>query len=155
MKTLVVYDSWYDNTAEIARAIGRGLTGRVGVVKVRAATNFDIRGYDLIIVGSPTHGGLPTPLIQDFLDSLLAPDALSHTRVAAFDTRVGTRWVKLFGFAANRIAEQLEAKGGELAVAPEGFYVSGKAGPLRPGEADRAAQWAQTVAQTINRLEKV
>jgi hypothetical protein len=53
--------------------------------------------------------------------------------------------VKLFGYAAAPIAKQLTKKGGELAVAPEGFFVAGTEGPLKEGEFTRAAEWAKRI----------
>src|SRR5665647_1807191 len=125
MKTLVIYDSWYGNTEDIARAIAGALPGVVEIVKIRELETVDIHGFDLIIIGSPTHGGLPTPMMQEFLDCI-EPEALRHTLVATFDTRVSIEWVRFIGFAAKRIADRLESQGGHVVVSPEGFYVHGK-----------------------------
>jgi len=56
--------------------------------------------------------------------------------------------VKLFGYAAEPIAKRLGRKGGELAVTPEGFLVEGTEGPLKEGELERAAAWAERIAVT-------
>jgi hypothetical protein len=72
-------------------------------------------------------------------------------RVAAFDTRtakedVKPRWLGFmvsFGVAARPIAEALKACGGDLAAPPEGFFVIDREGPMKPGELERAAQWAK------------
>ena len=66
MKTLVVYDSLYGNTEEIARAIGDAITGDVKVLRAGEASPPISETFDLLIVGSPTHGGRPTQAIQDF-----------------------------------------------------------------------------------------
>jgi len=77
-------------------------------------------------------------------------------RVAAFDTRLteealhshGAMLGKLvdwFGYAAPRISEELEKKGGQVVQPPEGFIVLGTEGPLQDGEPERAATWARQI----------
>jgi hypothetical protein len=80
---------------------------------------------------------------------------LEGVKVAAFDTRyreaeiekvrILAFLVKIFGYAAKPIADRLEKKGGELAVPPEGFYVTDTEGPLFEGELERAADWARQI----------
>ena len=146
MKTLVVYDSLYGNTEEIARAIGDAMTGEVKVLRAGEASPPISETFDLLIVGSPTHGGRPTQAIQDFTKRV---PALNGAPVAAFDTRLSTRLAKLFGYAAGRIGKTLEKKGGILVKPPEAFFVKGTKGPLREGELERAASWAGEIARSI------
>ena len=138
MKVLVVYDSNYGNTEKIAQAIGRALGG--GAVKVGAVKPDDLKGLDVLIMGSPTHGGFPTEGINTLLKASLA---LEGVKVAAFDTRAKA---SIFGYAAPRIARGLEKSGGSLVVSPEGFIVLGIKGPLKDGELERAASWAKGLA---------
>jgi hypothetical protein len=63
--------------------------------------------------------------------------------VAVFDTRLRARWVKVFGYAADRIAEKVKLLGADLIAEPEGFIVKGKKGPLAEGELERAAAWVR------------
>jgi len=144
MKILIVYDSTYGNTEEIARAIGEAITGEVKVLRVGEADPSET--FDLLIVGSPTHGGRPTQAIQDFTKRV---PALNGAPVAAFDTRLSTSLVKIFGYAAGRIGKTLEKKGGTLVKPPEAFFVKGTKGPLREGELERAASWAGEIAESI------
>ena len=55
----------------------------------------------------------------------------------------------IFGYAAKPIADRLEKKGGQLAVPPEGFYVTDTEGPLVEGELERAAEWARKIAASV------
>jgi flavodoxin len=144
MKILIVYDSTYGNTEEIARAIGEAITGEVKVLRVGEADPSET--FDLLIVGSPTHGGRPTQAIQDFTKRV---PALNGAPVAAFDTRLSTSLVKIFGYAAGRIGKTLEKKGGTLVKPPEAFFVKGTKGPLREGELERAASWSGEIAKSI------
>jgi flavodoxin len=149
MKALVVYDSVHGNTEQVARAIAEALA-LVGDVTLRRAGEADVAdmaSVDLLIVGSPTHGGKPTPAVQEFLGKIPS-NALANVRVAAFDTRVKNFVATLFGYAAGRIGTSLQSKGGRLAVEPEGFLVKGSEGPLEPGEAERAAGWAKRMMES-------
>jgi flavodoxin len=148
MKKLVVYDSLYGNTGLIATAIGRGLPGEVKVQRAGGTSPDELAGVDLLIVGTPTHGGRPTEALQALLDKIPA-DGLQGVSIAAFDTRFSWWWIKIFGFPAPRIAESLQGKGATLVVPPEGFIVRGRRGPLKDGETDRAAGWAEDVADKL------
>jgi len=124
MKALVVYDSVYGNTERIAKSIGGAITGNVKVFRAGEVNPSELESIDLLIVGSPTQGGRPTPAIQDFLNKVSEP-ILKGINVAAFDTRFSTRWVGIFGYAAGKIAGNLKGKGGTLVAPPEGFFVKG------------------------------
>jgi flavodoxin I len=147
MKALIVYDSVYGNTEKIARAIAEAITpsGEVKVLQAGEANPSELAAIDLLIVGSPTHGGRPTPAIQDLLNK--APK-LQGINVAAFDTRSQARLARVFGNAARRISRNLEKKGGILIASPEGFFVTGTKGPLKEGELERAAAWAKGILES-------
>jgi flavodoxin len=158
MKALVIYDSFFGNTEQIARAIGNALgsQGEVEVLRVGDVKPEQLAGLNLLIVGSPTRAFRPTPAISSFLGRIPA-NGLQGVKVAAFDTRMSTQdanspilafFVKLFGYAAKPIADKLTKKGGELAIPPEGFFVKGSEGPLKEGELERAADWARQIIAT-------
>jgi flavodoxin I len=149
MKTLVVYDSIYGNTEAIAQAIGGAIPGEVQVLRVGQVNAGDLETVDLLIVGSPTHGALPTPAIQDLIEKI-GPPAREAARVATFDTRLTWGFLERWGgFAAPKMATTLQEKGWTLAGAPGGFFVRGlKKGPLKRGEADRAAAWAKGLVES-------
>ena len=142
MKALIVYDSVYGNTEKIARAIAEAITpsGEVKVLGVGEANPSELASTDLLIVGSPTHAGRPTPAVQALLNKV---PKLQGINVAAFDTRITTKLVGVFGYAAGRIAGNLKKKGGTLIASPVGFFVTGGKGPLKEGELERAAGWAK------------
>lgn len=146
MKTLIIYDSAYGNTEQVANAIGAAIGVDSSVVRASGADPAASGSIDLLIVGAPTYGGRPMPPVKDFLDKL-PESVVKGIKVAAFDTRLSGRFARIFGFAADRIAEELKAKGGVLALPPEGFVVEGKKGPLRQGELERAAAWAKDLVK--------
>ena len=54
----------YGNTQKIAQAIGEGLTGEVKVVSIGEANPSELKTCDLLILGSPVHGGRATPALD-------------------------------------------------------------------------------------------
>jgi flavodoxin len=161
MSTIVVYESVYGNTHEIAKAIAEGL-GPATLVSVREAVERGVEPGDLIVIGGPTHiRGLATrrtrkaaledgkphhldpsaadePSLKSWLDSL-SPRA--GRKAAAFDTRINkARWIT--GTAARGIARRLRRHGVEV-VATESFLVAGGEGPLVDGELERARAWGE------------
>ena len=147
MKVFIVYDSVYGNTEKIANAIGSAITGDVEVLHVSKVNLSELKTIDLLIIGSPTQGGRPTPAIQDFLNKIPEP-SLQGINIAVFDTRISTKFVGIFGYAAGRIASSLKGKGSTLAVPPEGFFIKGTQGPLKEGELERAAAWAKGIVES-------
>lgn len=156
MKALVVYDSVYGNTEQIAQAIGNiiGSHEDVAILRVSDAKPDQIAGVKLLIVGSPTQRLRPTEAINNLLKRI-SGNGLKGVKVAAFDTRLTKSnieetpvlpiFVRLFGYAAKPIADSLKKKGGELIVPPEGFFVEGMEGPLLEGELERAVNWAKQI----------
>jgi len=107
----------------------------------------DLEGVDLLILGSPTYGSMPTDAAQSFLNRM-GPPACEGARAATFDTRLTWGFLRRWGFAADKMADALTAKGWTVVVEPGGFFVRGlKKGPLKKGEADRAAAWAKGIVE--------
>ncbi len=154
MKAIVVYDSLYGNTEQVARIVGAALKeqGAVDVKRVGEVRSDELDGLSLVVIGSPTQQFRPTQAMRDFLDSI-AKGRLVGVKVAAFDTRLTWAeiekspplpfFVRIYGYAARRIAKKLQQKGGMLVAKPEGFFVEGMKGPLSEGELQRAEVWAK------------
>jgi flavodoxin I len=144
MKTVVVFDSVYGNTEQIARRVADALPGTVKVVRVGSASVTEINGADLLVVGSPTVGGRATKPMQEFLDNI-PKNVAERVRLASFDTRISMKFANIFGYAATRMADALGQKGCVLKLPPEGFIVKGRNGPLADGELERAAAWGKAI----------
>ena len=155
MAIVIVYDSIYGNTRQIAEAIAAGLEGKgeVRLMPVWNARSIDLSDVECLIVGSPTRGFNATPAISEFTAGLDAAKA-ARRLAAAFDTRLNLddihpeplRWVvSAGGYAAERIAKGLVHKGFAVKGTGEGFLVGGTEGPLKPGEIERARAWAATL----------
>ena len=161
MKALVIYDSQFGNTGQIAQAIGRGLgdasgsPNKIDVSQIAQVRPENLAGLDVLVVGSPTQKFRPTSATKTFLKNI-PKGALDGVRVAAFDTRlteeevdsngVLTKLVGIFGYAAQPISDSLAKKGGDVVMPPEGFYVTGTEGPLVEGELARAEAWGRQIA---------
>lgn len=162
MKTVIVYDSVFGNTEKIALAIREALTAdSVVTVKPEEVRPAHLAGVKMLIVGSPTRAFQPTKAVAAFIKNL-PPDSLTGVGFLAFDTRmskddVDSRMlragIRLFGYAAATIAKKLQKKKGALLAAPEGFYVDGYEGPLKPGELTRAKAWARSASRAAEENE--
>lgn len=152
MSILIVYDSIFGNTGQIARAMAEALaqTGPVKLASVQEARDLDPSRYNLLIIGSPTRGFRPTPEIQEFACRSDLPKT-----AAVFDTRINLdtinpaplRWVvQAGGYAAERLHRELADQGCTVIGPPGEFVVEGQEGPLREGELERAADWARDIA---------
>ena len=147
MKALIVYDSVYGNTEKIAQAIGGAINGEIKVMRAGEVEPVHLESLDLLIVGAPTQGGRATTPVRDFLKGINTR-TFKGTNVVAFDTRVSTKWVGVFGYAAGKIAKSLKKMGAHLAANPEGFFVTGTEGPLKDGEEERAANWIKILVKS-------
>ncbi len=135
MKTLIIYDSTHGNTQKVAHAMGDAINGcELLVNEVNPA---ELKNFDLLIIGSPTHGGFPAEGIYNLVK---IPLIFKDARVAVFDTRTKTT---IFGYAAPKMAKNIQKNGANLLVPPEGFFVLGIKGPLLDGELERAVTWAK------------
>ena len=157
MNILILYDSEFGNTEQIAREIADTITAphHVRIVRVQDTTKINAEGINLFIVGSPTQGGQPKHTLLTCLNEL-PHSSLKNIRVACFDTRFLEKdqnfalklLMKTIGYAAPKIADILKQKGGILIVPPIGFIVNGKKGPIAQGELKRVKEWTKTLLQT-------
>ena len=146
MKTLVIYDSEYGNTAQIAQAIAGVLQehGPVRLVPVAEAELVTLEGVDLLAVGGPTQAHGASPALSAWLANL-SWDAARSVPAITFDTRFRKpAW--LTGSAAHTLAKRLEQHGCQMVAPAESFFVGGREGPLEDGELERAAAWAREIA---------
>lgn len=160
MNILIVYDTVYGNTQQLAEAMARALaaTAAVRLERAEALSRIDAAGIDLLIVGGPTHRRRISAPLAAVLGAT-GRDAFRGTRAAAFDTRYRmSAW--LTGSAARRIARQLKKRGARQAAPRESFFMQRDAPPkgrkrrhelerLEPGEVERAARWAAELAQGL------
>ena len=172
MDALVVYESMYGNTHEVAEAIGRGLATECGVrvVPVSAATPASVERVDLLVVGGPTHvhgmswASTRRSAIDDVhnadrhldVDRDAAGDGLREwfdefagldLWATAFDTRLN-RSANLTGRASKGIAKHLRRLGCRAIAEPVSFVVDPET-RLVAGELERAERWGQELGAIL------
>jgi hypothetical protein len=159
MRALVVYESMWGNTRQVAEAVAAGLGARA--VEVHEAPVGEFYGLDLLVVGGPTHAfsmsrsstrhdavergaaeGAEDRGIREWLAGL--PEHLA-VPVATFDTR-STKVRHLPGSAAKGAAKALERHHHGRVVDRRSFYVEDIGGPVAEGELARAAAWGAELA---------
>jgi hypothetical protein len=166
VKVVVVYESFWGNTAAIARAVAEGFGPEACALSTAEAVPPALAGADLIVAGSPVLGfalpsegmranmattfGAPRPadLSGPSMRSWLEELAPGHGRCATFETAF--RWSP--GGATSALGRGLEHAGYRPIVKGRRFVVAGKFGPLRDGELDRACQWGAELARAAAAL---
>jgi len=161
---LVVYESMFGNTEQVARAIAEGLALDHVTVTVKEVGEAPVDApldVDLLVVGAPTHAfSLSRPGtradavrqgahesrqgrgLREWLSAVSGPERLG---VAVFDTRV-SKVRRLPAAAGPKAAKIARQRGFTLLSKPVGFVVDDVKGPLGPHELERAAQWGRFVA---------
>jgi len=167
MKALVVYESMFGNTEEVARAIGAGLAESMAV-EVQSVANASPavpQDVELLIIGGPTHAfsmsrrstredavkqgshASPSVGLREWLAGL--PAQRRAATLTTFDTRVnGAR--HLPGSAAKSAARSARRHGFTHVERGESFYVDGTAGPILDGEIERATDWGRQLAHSVS-----
>src|SRR3954453_23057238 len=156
---LVVYESMFGNTEQIAEAVAAGLEKslQVELHEVDHAPSDTVEKATLVVAGGPTHAfsmtrestradafrqgatqGSESTGLREWLESL--PRGRHAPKVATFDTR-GAKVRHLPGSAAKSAAKSAHRHGFQAAAKPESFYVHDIAGPLLDGELERAEVW--------------
>jgi hypothetical protein len=174
MKAVVVYESMFGSTREVAHAIAEGLStaASVSVVNVNQAEPAALTGIDLLVVGAPTHvHGLSRPEsraeavewtkdesgrnlrlepeapgigIREWLPAI---DPAVTGSFAAFDTRAD--FPRLLSGAASHAIDKALRKHGLRHVTPPASFLVTAGGHVGPGELDRARVWGEEVARTV------
>lgn len=175
MRAVVVYESMFGNTHQVADAIGDGLRPdfEVRVVPVSEASADVLDGADLVVVGGPTHlhGLSRASSRRSAVDAAAQADngptpepgaagpglrewfrSLGHypvsVKAAAFDTRLH-RPVAMTGQASKKVDRKLRAHGFDVVTGPKSFLVTGQA-TLEPHETERARAWAAGLRALCN-----
>ncbi len=173
MRAVVVYESMYGNTHQIAEAIGDGLRESLptDVISVHEAQPDMMKDVDLVVVGGPTHthGMSHGSTRESAVTKAAEPDSDLHLdadaagdgvrewleslgpmtgRAAAFDTRIDMSTL-VTGRASKGIAKQLRRHGFEVVVDPESFLVT-KETHLVPDEQRHARQWGRQLGAAVN-----
>jgi flavodoxin len=145
MKTLLLYDSTFGNTKQLARIMAEvlGESSSVQMIPLSHAQDLEVAEADWLLLGGPTQRHSLSPTCRAWLNSL-PRGALDGMPTAIFDTRYHRTDV-LTGSAAHLLAKEVEQRGATLLAPPQSFFVVKREGPLLAGEMARAATWAREV----------
>lgn len=151
MNALIVYFSKFGHTQRIAERIADTLAiqGSVRTISSDQLTINDLKGVDLIVMGSPTHN-MNLPKVVKPVFERLPRRILPGTPVAAFDTSYKMSPILARFTAAKRLVKKLRRLGGKSIISPETFYVMEREGPLYNGEMERAQDWAGSILKRAN-----
>lgn len=163
MRAIVVYESHWGNTAEVARAIAEGIGPEAQALNTDEATPAVVAGADLVVAGAPIMAfGLPSetmvenagkdpkaprpadvshPSLRAWLHTLPS----GHAAAASFETKL--RWSP--GGATGAIDDRFQRAGFRTIAKAEKFWVSTPYGPLREGELERARAWGSELAAAM------
>jgi hypothetical protein len=171
MRALVVYESMFGNTRNVALAVAEGLAARLPVetVEVGAAPTVLPPDVRLVVVGAPTHAhGLSTPKSRANAAGRVDTPLVSGGRgvrewiaslrpgtdvvAAAFDTRI--KGPMLFtGSAATTVTKLLQRAQIGRVQPPHSFVLEGATGPLvdrvARDELDAARAWGASLAAQV------
>lgn len=164
MRALVVFESMFGDTRQIAESIASGLRPEmeVTVSEVSTAPSLAEVPIDLLVIGGPTHAfrmssAETRSAAQKKTDDPIVSagtgirewirDQHGHSirpRAATFDTRF-KHSRRVTGSAARSASKKLRKAGFDLIAPAESFFVEGEQGPLHDGELDRAFQWGESL----------
>jgi hypothetical protein len=163
MRALVVFESIWGNTEQVAQAIATGIGEGTEIIDALRAPATLAEDVDLVVVGGPTHAfsmsteatrkaaadqgatQIPARGIREWIDALSSPTRA--VPVATFDTRVVSP--RLPGSAAKKAMKRLLGRGLRPIAKPETFGVHGYSGPVADGELDRARQWGSGLTRLM------
>jgi hypothetical protein len=174
MRAVIIYESMFGNTHQVARAIASGLApgNVITVVGVTEADQELLAGADLVVVGGPTHvHGMSRASTRRMAAEQAAKEGsqmsldpaasapgpglrdwfASLEQLTAYAAAFDTRFDGLAAFtgrASKGIGRLLSEHGLSLLVPPESFLV-GKDNQLRPGEEERAREWGKSLAAAM------
>ena len=161
MRVLIVFESLFGNTRQIAEAIAEGarrasMLVDASCIRVPDLVGAETASADLFFVGGPTqfHGMASRKkrgvwLRQQDLET--GASRSGHALEPGTGGSTLSEWLDriLSGGAAPKIERRLRDRGYTIAAAPVGFIVEDMEGPLRSGERERAAAWGQMAVERL------
>lgn len=178
MRSVVVYESMFGNTHEVAERIAEALEelGEVRLASTKDITPAQVADVALLVVGGPTHlHGMtskasrrsaerradedPTIDLDEAVGGPGLRNWIGHVPhgegrfFAAFDTRAN-RHEMLTGSAARGIARRLHHHGYHELIDHESFVLDDP-GPMTEDELQRVREWGRALAKRCKALNIV
>ena len=148
VKVIVIYESKYGNTKQVAEKIAEGIREAEGVeVALREIKDVDeIFNYDVVLIGSPNHFGGPTSGVKKFIDKF-GKLSLKGNSFAVFDTYIRGDSEKAVKKMEKRINEKIPES--KLLTAGLSIKVQGIKGPVPEEELSRCMEFGNKVATKL------
>ena len=131
MKAIVVYDTKFGNTEQVAKGIAKVLSA--DLIKATEIDPAKLKAYDTFVFGSPTHAWNMSSGMKKVFNKL-KDHSFEGKKAAAFDTKFKSRFA---GSAAKKIQSKLKKLDFTIAMEPISFIVVGNEGPLADDEMDK------------------
>ncbi len=166
MKAIVVYESYWGNTASVAKAIAEGIGPDARALSTTEATAAALAGVALIVTGSPIIAfGLPSDKTRRDMQArpdkkAPSPPDLSHPPIRSWIEGLpgsGAPAVKAAAFetgfklspggSAAKMLKMLGSLGYAPVAKKQRFLVQGSYGPMKEGELERAKAWGAELAK--------
>lgn len=149
-KAIIIYESVYGNTEQIAIAIAEGIrhSGNIEcvVTKTGGIHTDELANYDAILLGCPNHNQEPALNMMKFIDRAhIVP--LEGKIGAAFDTYTGGNK----GVAVSKLEKVIRDRltGIDLVVDGLSAKVDGRTGPLSEGELELAQDFGKEIGKRL------
>jgi len=149
-KVIVVYESKYGNTKQVAEKIIEGMNEieRIEAVleEPKRVELTEVLDYDVILIGSPNHFGGPTRGIKKFIDKL-GKLPLKNKMFAVFDTYIKGDFEK----AVKKMEKRISDKVPELKQIASGLSikVQDMKGPILEEELPKCKEFGKKIANQL------
>jgi len=148
---LVIFDSKFGNTEQIAKSLAGGLVrAKIETVCINSGdVNLEsLPEFDLIAIGGPTQLFTASKPMKDLLLKLESVQGLKGRFGFAFDTRFGSRFA---GSAAKYIEMRLEELGMNIVMPRRSAIVLKTEGPLEEGEMEAFEKVGFEIGNTLRK----
>jgi menaquinone-dependent protoporphyrinogen IX oxidase len=156
MKGIIIYDTTYGNTKEIAETIEVTLKEsgiEADLFKVNEVKKLSAKDYSFLILGSPTKFGTMSFAVKFFLGKVKSEE-WQNKPFAAFDTENPENVEKARAenkewSAAEKISKKLKENKMDQLLPVHKALVLGQKGPLVEGEIERTKDYAKELAAKL------
>ncbi|MFX0107207.1 MAG: flavodoxin family protein [Candidatus Hodarchaeota archaeon] len=150
-RAIIIYESVYGNTKQVAEAIADGMRA-AGDIETRVLKTGevhhtdDVADFDAVLFGCPNHNQEPARNMVKFLERVAIVE-MSCKIGSVFDTYTGGNK----GVAMKKLGKMIRKKIPGIAELTDGFsaLVEDRKGPLSEGELEKAQEFGKAFGSKI------
>jgi flavodoxin len=148
-KAIIIYESKYGNTKQVAELIAEGIRQvhgtEVTITEVGQVDWVNLVTFDVILIGCPNHMGGPTENVRKLIDNIKLK--LTNKKVAVFDTYMS----KDFEKAIKKMEQRIIQDSSGLVIAAPGLSVRVDAvkGPITESELTKCKEFGVEIAKVM------